>query len=113
MVNWDWVQNKETNEKAIQIKEGFYKDVIYIYIDGKVILKNKDGTPLDLEESEAIPIDFKYEVLYNPDNVDINSTNFKNVLGDIFMEMLHESIDNDSYRLVDENRNDNTEQFGS
>ena len=35
MVNWDWVQNKETNEKAIQIKEGFYKDVIYIYIDGK------------------------------------------------------------------------------
>ena len=29
------------------------------------------------------------------------------------MEMLHESVDNDSYRLVNENRNDNTEQFGS
>ena len=42
---------------------------------------------------------------------DIDDTNFKNVLGDIFMEMLHESVDNDSYRLVNENRNDNTEQL--
>lgn len=111
MVNWDWVENKETGERAIQIKEGPYKDVIYIYIDGKVILKNEDGTPLDLETAEAIPIDFKFEVLYNPENADIDDTNFKNVLGDIFMEMLHESVDNDSYRLVNENRNDNTEQL--
>ena len=110
MYNYDWIENKETNERALKFKEGPYEDIIFIYKDSRVILKNEDGSPLDLEAAEEIPIDFKYEVLYNPNDKDVMTNDFKNALGDIFMNMLQESIQQDSYRLVDENRNDNTEQ---
>ena len=110
MYNYDWIENKETNERALKFKEGPYEDIIFIYKDSRVILKNEDGSPLDLESAEEIPIDFKYEVLYNPNDKDVMTNDFKNALGDIFMNMLQESIQQDSYRLVDENRNDNTEQ---
>jgi len=109
MLNYDWRVNKETGENAIVILEGPYKDIIFTFKESKVILKNEDGSPLDLEDAESIPIDFKYEVLYNPDDKDVLTLDFKNAIGDIFMEILQDSIQHDSYRLEDENRNDNTE----
>ena len=48
-------------------------------------------------------------MLYNPDDKDVLTLDFKNAIGDIFMEILQDSIQHDSYRLEDENRNDNTE----
>jgi len=113
MYNYDWRVNKETGENGIVLLEGPYKDVIFTFKKSKVILKNEDGSPLDLESAEEIPIDFQYEVLYNPEDKDVLTLDFKNAIGDIFMEILYDSIKNDSYRLTDEDRNDNTEQSDS
>ena len=110
MYNYDWRVNKETGENAIVLLEGPYKDVIFNFKKSKVILKNKDGSPLDLENAEEIPIDFQYEVLYNPEDKDVLTLDFKNAIGDFFMEILYDSVKNDSYRLTDENRNYDTEQ---
>ena len=113
MYNYDWIENKETNESALKFKEGPYEDIIFIFKDSKVILKNEDGSPLDLETAEEIPIDFQYEVLYNPEDRDVLTLDFKNAIGDIFMEILYDSVKNDSYRLTDEDRNDDTKQSDS
>ena len=111
MYRFDWIENKETKESALIIQEGPYENVIFIFKDGRIILKDENGEPLDLESVEEIPIDFKYEVLYNPNEVDVLTSDFKNALGDIFMTVLQESVQNENYNLVnDENRNDNTEQ---
>ncbi len=111
MYRFDWIENKETKESALIIQEGPYENVIFIFKDGRIILKDENGKPLDLENVEEIPIDFKYEVLYNPNEVDVLTSDFKNALGDIFMTVLQESVQNENYNLVnDENRNDNTEQ---
>ena len=113
MFNYDWRVNKETGENGIVLLEGPYKDIIFTFKKSKVILKNEDGSPLDLENAEEIPIDFQYEVLYNPEDRDVLTLDFKNAIGDIFMEILYDSVKNDSYRLTDEDRNDDTEQSNS
>ena len=41
------------------------------------------------------------------------TVDFKNAIGDIFMEILYDSVKNDSYRLTDEDRNNDTEQSNS
>ena len=110
MYNYDWRVNKETGENGIVLLEGPYKDIIFTFKKSKVILKNEDGSPLDLENAEEIPIDFQYEVLYNPEDRDVLTLDFKNAIGDIFMEILYDSVKNDSYRLTDEDRNDDTKQ---
>ena len=113
MYNYDWRVNKETGENAIVLLEGPYKDIIFTFKKSKVILKNEDGSPLDLESAEEIPIDFQYEVLYNPEDKDVLTSDFKNAIGDIFMEILQDSIQHNSYRLDDEDRNNDTEQSDS
>ncbi len=113
MYNYDWRVNKQTGENAIVLLEGPYKDVIFTFKKSKVILKNEDGSPLDLENAEEIPIDFQYEVMYNPEDKDVLTLDFKNAIGDIFMEILYDSVKNDSYRLTDEDRNNDTEQSDS
>jgi len=82
-------------------------------LKGRVILKNPDGSPLDLESVESIPIDFKFEVLYNPNELDLKTIEFKNAIGDVFMDILQGSIESEQYRLVDENRNDNSEELNT
>ena len=113
MYNYDWRVNKESGENGIVLLEGPYKDVIFTFKKSKVILKNEDGSPLDLESAEEIPIDLQYEVLYNPEDKDVLTLDFKNAIGDIFMEILYDSVSNDNYRLTDEDRNDDIEQSDS
>ena len=68
---------------------------------------------IDLEEAEHLLLTFEYEVLYNPKDKDVLTLDFKNAIGDIFMEILYDSVKNDSYRLTDEDRNDDTKQSNS
>jgi hypothetical protein len=113
MYSYEFIESKEQGKSALIFKDGPYQSVIWTFLNGRVILKNPDGTPLDLENTEEIPIDFKYEVLYNPKELDLKTIEFKNAIGDVFMDILQNSIDGEQYRLVDENRNDNSEEFNT
>ena len=99
MYKFDWVENKETKETAIQIKEGPYADTIFIFKNSKVKLTDERGEPLDLENIDKIPIDFDYEILYSITGIDIYDSEFKNAIGDIFMQLLFESVHAGSYKL--------------
>ena len=102
MYKFDWVEHKDTGESAIQIKDGPYENTVFIFKNSKVKLVDEKGNHLDLETVDKIPIDFDYEVLYTTENVDVYDEKFKNVLGDIFMQVLFESVKLGSYKL-DEN----------
>ena len=52
-------------------------------------------------------------MLYNPKELDLKTIEFKNAIGDVFMDILQNSIDGEQYRLVDENRNDNSEELNT
>jgi len=99
MYNFDWVENKETGESAIQIKEGPYAETVFIFKNSKVKLTDETGEPLDLENIDKIPIDFDYEILYTSKDIDVYDPEFKNVIGDIFMQLLFESVHAGSYKL--------------
>jgi len=107
---FEFVEHKETGESALMINEGEYDGLVFKFIDGKVKLTDEFGEALDLDAVDAIPIDFDYEVLYNPNDKNIFDKKFKDFLGDIFMTLMYESVNTGNYRLDNENRNDDTEQ---
>ena len=107
---FEFVNHKETGESALLINEGEYDKIVFKFKDGKVKLTDEFGAPIDLDTVDAIPIDFDYEVLYNPNDMNIFDNEFKDFLGEIFMTLMYESVNTGNYRLNDENRNDNTEQ---
>jgi len=113
MYDYEFIESKEQGKSALIFKDGPYQSVIWTFLKGRVILKNPDGSPLDLESVESIPIDFKFEVLYNPNELDLKTIEFKNAIGDVFMDILQGSIESEQYRLVDENRNDNSEELNT
>lgn len=108
---FEFVEHKESGESALMINEGEYKGLVFKFLDGKVKLTDEFGKFIDLDAVDKIPIDFDYEVLYNPNDKNIFDNEFKNFLGDIFMTLMYESVNTGNYRLDDENRNDNTEQL--
>ena len=107
---FEFVEHKKTGESAIMINEGEYDSIVFKFLDGKLKLTDSYGEPLNLDTVDEIPIDFDYEVLYNPKDMNIFDNEFKDFLGDIFMTLMYESVKHGSYRLNDENRNDDTEQ---
>ena len=107
---FEFVNHKETNESAIMINEGEYDNIVFIFKDGKLKLTDEFGESIDLDAVDKIPIDFDYEVLYNPNDRNIFDNEFKDFLGDIFMTLMYESVQHGSYRLNNENRNNDTEQ---
>ena len=107
---FEFVNHKETGESALLINEGEYDKIVFKFKDGKVKLTDEFGAPIDLDTVDEIPIDFDYEVLYNPNDRNIFDSEFKDFLGEIFMTLMYESVNTGNYRLNDENRNDNTEQ---
>jgi len=89
-------QQNPTNElTGFKIEEGEYKDVIYTY--GKV-------SPI--EEEEKLRLKFEYNVHEKPDNVNTDSDDFINVIGDI----LAIEVEKDTNGNSGKNREDDTQK---
>ena len=89
-------QQNPTNElTGFKIEEGEYKDVIYTY--GKV-------SPI--EENEKLRLKFEYNVHEKPDNVNTDSDDFINVIGDI----LAIEVEKDTNGNSGKNREDDTQK---
>ena len=100
---YSFIEHRETGEKAFMIDEGKFKGVIYAYENISVPKIE------DLESTGEVPVSFKYNILRNSTDWDLeDNKEFGNVIGEIMMEVLAEAMEND--RVNYENRNDNTEQ---
>ena len=63
-------------------------------------------TESDLEKAEQLPLSFEYKVVHNPTDEDLDTGEFSATIGDILLNIIDESIQNDQLQF--KNRNDDT-----
>jgi len=61
------------------------------------------------KEAEQLVLTFEYDVLYNPTDEDLKSDEFRNIIGDILLEVIDASLEHDQIKFNAENRNSDTE----
>jgi len=108
-VAYNYVEHKKTNEPAFKITEGKFEGAVWNYKKVKMPLYGDDGSMIDLEEVEHLVLTFEYDVLYNPTDEDLKSDEFRNVIGDILLEVIDASLEHDTVQFNTENRNSDTE----
>jgi len=83
-IKYLFVQKEGDDFTCIKLVEDKYLNIVYKY--GKLLFaknENSDGT---------LPLKFDYTVIKNPDNVDTNSQEFINYIGDILVELLEKQL---------------------
>ena len=106
-----YVTHKESQQQGYRIGEGKYAGVVWNYRDVKFPMYSDEGLMIDPERAEEIPLTFEYEVLYNPTDENLTTGEFAAAVGDILLNIIDESLENDQIEFNTENRNDDTEQF--
>ena len=108
-VTYNYVEHKETNQPAFKVTEGKFEGAVWNYKNVKLPLHGDDGSMIDLEETDQLVLTFEYDVLYNPTDEDLGSDEFRNVIGDILLEVIDASLEHDQIKFNTENRNSDTE----
>ena len=111
MIKWTYVVHQPTDQDAILLEEGEFEGVVSAVTNVKFPIYKEDGTTLNLEEAENIPLTFDYDILYNKDNKwhEESKDRFLDVIGNILFDIIEEGLDNDRISYNTEDRNDNTE----
>ena len=79
-----FAQKEGDDFSCVKLLSGKYEEVIFKY--DKVAFEPK---PLDTGE---VPLRFTYDIMLNPKNVDVLSTDFKNYIGDILVEIVEQQL---------------------
>ena len=108
-LSYHYVTHKETDEQGYRIAEGKFAGVVWQYENVKLPMYNDEGLMIDPERAEEIPLTFEYEVLYNPTDEDLSTGEFDAVVGDILLNIIDESLENDRIQFNTKNRNSDTE----
>ena len=111
MIKWTYVVHQPTDQDAILIQEGEFEGVVSAVTNVKFPIYKEDGTTMNLEEAENIPLTFDYDILYNKENKveDESRDRLCDILGNILFNIIEEGLDNDQLSFNTEDRNDNTE----
>ena len=111
MIKWTYVVHQPTDQDAILLQEGEFEGVVCTVTNVKFPIYKEDGTTLNLEEAENIPLTFDYDILYNKDNKwhEESKDRFLDIIGNILFDIIEEGLDNDQLSFNTEDRNDNTE----
>ena len=83
-IKYLFVQKEGDDFTCIKLIEDKYLNIVYKY--GKLAFA-KDERP-----DGTLPMKFDYTVIKNPDNVDTNSQEFINYIGDILIELLDKQL---------------------
>ena len=111
MIKWTYVVHQLTDQDAILLQEGEFEGVVCTVTNVKFPIYKEDGSTLNLEEAEKIPLTFDYDILYNKENKveDESRDRLSDTLGNILFDIIEEGLDNDQISFNTEDRNDNTE----
>jgi len=107
--SYHYVTHKETDEQGYRVAEGKFAGVVWTYRNVKLPMYGDDGELVDLEKAEQLPLSFEYEVVHNPTDEDLDSGEFAAMAGDILVNIIDESLENDRLKFNTKNRNDDTE----
>ena len=81
-----FAQRQGDDFSCIKIMDGQYEGIIYKYNNVKISqTENADG---------KLPLKFTYDIMANPNKEDIKSTDFRNYIGDILVEVMEEQLKN-------------------
>ena len=108
-LSYHYVTHKETEEQGYRIAEGKFAGVVWQYKNVKLPMYNDEGLMIDPERAEEIPLTFDYEVVYNPTDEDLATGEFGATVGDILLNLIDESLENDRIQFNTKNRNSDTE----
>ena len=108
-LSYHYVTHKETDEQGYRIAEGKFAGVVWQYENVKLPMYNDEGLMMDPEQAEEIPLTFDYEVVYNPTDEDLTTGEFGATVGDILLNLIDESLENDRIQFNTKNRNSDTE----
>ena len=100
---YHYVVNKETQEQAVRIQDGKSDVMFPIY--------NDDGNVIDPQDAEEIPLTFKWKVLYNPNEMDLETGEFAATAGDILLELIEEGLENDAITVNTESGENYSSSF--
>ena len=106
-LSYHYVTHKETDEQGYRVAEGKYAGVVWTYSNVKLPMYADDGELVDLEKAEQLPLSFEYKVVHNPTDEDLDTGEFSATIGDILLNIIDESIENDQLQF--KNRNDDTQ----
>ena len=111
MIKWTYVVHEPTDQDAILIEEGEFEGVVSAVTNVKFPIYKEDGTTINLEEAEKIPLTFDYDILYNKENKwhEESRDRLSEIIGNILFDIIEEGLDNDRLSYNTEDRNDNTE----
>jgi len=85
-IKYTFVQKTGDEFSCIKIVEGEFKNVVYTYRHVKFAPEENDEGKL--------PLKFTYDVHLNPNNINIESEEFKNCIGDILIEVVEQQLKN-------------------
>tara|TARA_Y100001951_G_scaffold20017_1_gene15062 strand:+ start:160 stop:498 length:339 start_codon:yes stop_codon:yes gene_type:complete len=108
-LSYHYVTHKESDTEGYRVAEGLFAGVVWLYRNVKLPMYNDEGLMIDPERAEEIPLTFEYEVLYNPTDEDLSTGEFDAVVGDILLNIIDESLENDRIQFNTKNRNSDTE----
>ena len=111
MIKWTYVVHQSTNQDAVLIQEGEFEGVVSAVTNVKFPIYKEDGTTLNQDEAEKIPLTFDYDILYNKENKwhEESRDRLSEIIGNILFDIIEEGLDNDQLSFTTEDRNDNTE----
>ena len=81
-----FAQRQGDDFSCIKIMDGQYEGIIYKYNNFKLSqTENAEG---------ELPLKFTYDIMANPNKEDIKSTDFRNYIGDILVDVMEEQLKN-------------------
>ena len=108
-LSYHYVTHKETDEQGYRVAEGKFAGVVWQYSNVKLPMYNDEGLMIDPDQVEEIPLTLDYEVVYNPTDEDLTTGEFGATVGDILLNIIDESLENDRVQFNSKNRNSDTE----
>ena len=78
-----FAQRQNDDYTCIKLTEDKYKDIIYKY--GNVGFK-------EVEDKEKLSVIFDYNILKNPNDIDVDTEEFINYIGDILIDLVEEQL---------------------
>lgn len=81
------------NVQALKILNGKYRQVVFTY--GKVKVKEENG---------FAKVSFTYDVITNPGGLETDTDEFRDLLGDILLDVMNQNIGDDGEFLYESSR---------
>jgi len=107
--SYHYVTHRETDQQAYRIGDGKFSGIVWAYENVKFPMYTDEGSIIDPELAEEIPLTFDYEILYNPTDEDLTTGEFGATVGDILLNVIEESLEHDQIKFNTKNRSDDSE----